>query len=254
MNNVSSRPPKLPSMSPLRIDRTLLPVVLLLLGVFLLFEKTTLDIAIQDRLFDFEQQAWLIGATDPVWRAWCYNGPKGAIIVFGVGLLALILGPPRWRAAFTFNSPPRKHLLVALLNLAIVPTLIGQLKTTTNVFCPNETRRYGGDVPYVRVLDCYPEGDRPARRGRCFPAGHASGGFALLALAGLARTRRGQLAFLGVASVVGGAMGFYQMAKGAHYLSHTVVTAGLAWTCFLLCRRALRVNVVQATAPLDSAG
>jgi membrane-associated PAP2 superfamily phosphatase len=32
------------------------------------------------------------------------------------------------------------------------------------------------------------------------------------------------------------------MAKGAHYLSHTVVTMLLAWWVFLLWRRLLRVS------------
>ena len=127
----------------------------------------------------------------------------------------------------------RRHLLVAGLTLATLPALVGGLKATTNIFCPSQIQRYGGDVCYVRLLERSPVPSVPPQRGRCFPSGHASGGFALVALAGVATTRRGQLRALAVAAVVGGVMGFYQMAKGAHYLSHTVVTALLAWIVFL---------------------
>ena len=92
-------------------------------------------------------------------------------------------------------------------------------------------------MPYVKVCSPYPENDRPARRGRCFPAGHASGGFALLGLIGLARTTRGRWAAFAVAMAAGWAMGVYQMAKGAHYLSHTLVTLLVAWGVFVAWRR-----------------
>lgn len=228
-------------MPPLRVDRTLWPAICLFIGAFLLFEFTGIDLALQDRLFDFQERQWLIDAQNAFWRALLYTGPKAVIIPLGVGLLALVLGPQKWRDSLSLNVPARRHLLIAFLTLGSVPALVGQLKATTNVFCPSETRRYGGDVPYVRVLECYPEADRPTRKGRCFPAGHASGGFALCALTGLAKTRRSQLIILGLALCIGSAMGFYQMAKGAHYLSHTVVTACLSWIGFLLWRRAFRV-------------
>ena len=120
-----------------------------------------------------------------------------------------------------------------LLTLAIVPTVIGQLKQYTGVYCPWDIRRYGGPAPYVRVFEKHPDNDRPDYVGRGFPAGHASGGFALFALMTLARTRRQQCAALGVALLMGWMMGLYQMAKGAHYLSNTLVTMELAWLIYV---------------------
>ena len=55
-------------------------------------------------------------------------------------------------------------------------------KKYTNVFCPSEIRRYRGDTAYAKLCAPFPADDRPARRSGCFPAGHASGGFALLGL------------------------------------------------------------------------
>lgn len=221
------------------------PATGLLVVTFLLFEFTGLDLLLQDTLYNFASHRWLIDSRNPILRLAFYDLPKIAIIIMGVILLGLAVGPAQWRERWPLATPARRHLLVAFLTLGTVPALIGQLKATTNIFCPSEIRRYGGDVPYVRVVERYPDNDRPQKRGRCFPAGHASGGFALFALAGLGRTRRTQLFGMALAVGTGGAMGFYQMAKGAHFLSHTVITALIAWIGFLLWRRVFRVTQVQ---------
>ncbi|MBL9199371.1 MAG: phosphatase PAP2 family protein [Opitutaceae bacterium] len=231
---------------PLRLDRSWPLALAALAFAFALFEFTDLDLCVQDRLFDAAAGVWRVDGKDPLWRALFYSGPKFTIIAFGLVVLATAVVGDRIRHDFGLGDVPRADLWVLALTLATVPTLVGGLKDATNVFCPSENRRYGGDVAYAKVFDCFPESDRPARRGRCFPAGHSSGGFALCALAGVARTRRGQAWGIAVATAVGGTMGFYQMAKGAHYLSHTVVTAGLAWVVFLAWRRAFRRHRVGA--------
>ena len=229
-------------MPPVPVDRMLWPAAGLLVAAFILFEFTGLDLLVQDSLYDFANHRWLIDSRNAGFRLWFYDLPKIAIIILGVILLVVAVGPARWRDRCALATPKRRHLFVAFLTIGTVPALIGQLKATTDIFCPSEIRRYGGDVPYVRVAERYPDNDRPTKRGRCFPAGHASGGFALFALAGLCRTRWSQLLGIVLALGIGGAMGFYQMAKGAHYLSHTVITALIAWIGFLIWRRAFRVT------------
>ena len=223
-------------------DRTLWPAAVLLAAAFAVFEYTNVDLWVQDHLFNFATRQWLVDGKAAGPRLWFYNGPKIAIIALGLGILALAVLPEKRRARLPLAAVPRRCLWVAFFTIGLVPALIGQLKATTNTFCPSEIRRYGGDVPYVRVVECYPENDRPARKGRCFPAGHSSGGFALMALAGFARTRRGWILGVAAGLAVGWWMGGYQMAKGSHYLSHTVVTMFMAWIGFLLLRRLFRVH------------
>jgi membrane-associated PAP2 superfamily phosphatase len=224
---------------PAGLDRTLWPA-LLLLGVALAgFEFTGLDLALQDRLYDFANHRWLVDAENPLGRLVFYNGPKAAIILLAVAMLALALGPEKWRAQFRFA---RRDVWVALLTLVTVPALAGFGKNLTDTFCPSEIRRYGGDVAYVKLCSPYPEDDRPARRGHCFPAGHASGGFALLGLMWLRRTRGWKRGGLALGLGVGWWMGGYQMLKGAHYLSHTITTMLLAWIILLAWRRILRAE------------
>lgn len=200
-----------------------------MVAAFLLFEFTPLDLWVQDRLYDFERGAWLVDGRDPVGRAFFYTGPKVLIIGLAVFLVGTIFVPRRLRTKLPRWLQSRRRVVLTILPLGLVPALIGGIKATTNVFCPSEIRRYGGDVPYVQVLDFYPADDKPIRRGRCFPGGHASGGFALFAVAGLALHRRGQVLGIALGLGVGSLMGGYQMVKGAHYLSHTVITALVAW-------------------------
>jgi membrane-associated PAP2 superfamily phosphatase len=232
------------SSAPFNLQRTLWPVVVLGLTLFAVFEFTDLDLLVQDRFFDFATGTWMVDATAPLPRALFYNGPKYLIILLGLTVLTLALGPAAWRNRWGLD---RRRLWAVFLAIGIVPALIGQMKGSTNVYCPYEIRRYGGDVPYVKVLERHPTNDRPERCGRCFPAGHASGGFALFALAGLFATRRSQLVGLVVGQALGWWMGAYQMLKGAHYLSHTLITMVLAWIGFLLIQRLVRVRAVPPT-------
>lgn len=225
-------------------DRTLWPAVALLAAAVALFELTDLDLAVQDRFYDFGDRRWIVDAEGPVGRALFYHGPKVAVIFpVALGLLALALGPARWRERLRFA---RRDLWVAFLALGLTAAIAGAGKKYTNAFCPSEVRRYGGDVPYVKVCEPYPADDTPARQGHCFPAGHASGGFGLLGLMWLRRTRKGKWAGAALGLGLGWWMGGYQMLKGAHYLSHTVVTMLVAWIVVFALRRLLRPEPAES--------
>ncbi len=222
------------------MDRTFWLSIVILLTVFGFFEITNADLWVQDHFYNFTSNAWLVDAKAKLPHVLFYFGPKLLIWLFGIGVLALLLTPKHWRERLRFNHFERSDLWIVFGTLALAPLTIATLKATTNVHTPSEIRRYGGKAPYVRVCEAYPEGDHPKKRGRGFPAGHASGGFALLALAGMARTNRGRLIGMGIGLAVGTWMGGYQMLKGAHYLSHTLITAILCWIIFLLLRRIRR--------------
>jgi membrane-associated PAP2 superfamily phosphatase len=209
-----------------------------LAGSLTLFELTNLDLALQDRFFNFETKQWLVDEKAPVGRLFFYNGPKLVIWLIALVALTLAIGPARWRERFALN---RRGLWLGVLVIATVPALAGLVKRCTNVFCPSEVRRYGGDVAYAKLCSPYPAEDRPPRRGGCFPAGHASGGFALLGLLAVRATRRWRNGVIALGLGVGWWMGGYQMLKGAHYLSHTVTTMLVAWLVVLLWRRVLRI-------------
>ena len=88
---------------------------------------------------------------------------------------------------------------------------------------------FGGMAPYVSHWDL---GQRDGGGGHCFPAGHASTGFAFMAAYfGLRQSDSPRaLVWLGLALVVGFVLGFAQQVRGAHFMSHTFWTAWLCWT------------------------
>lgn len=202
----------------------------LLLATLIVAEFTGIDLWVQDWFFNFETGTWWMDRRAPVPRALFYTGPKILIIGLAVALLVITLGPAGWRKAW---GGSRRPLAAVLLMLTLLPSFIGFLKGATNVYCPWDVQRYGGEVPYVRVFEKHPSENLPDHRGGGWPAGHASGGFALVGLMALTTDRRWQRRFVAIALLMGWAMGLYQVAKGAHYLSHTLVTMSLAWVFFV---------------------
>jgi membrane-associated PAP2 superfamily phosphatase len=227
---VSSRRRDKPAASAKAVDRSLGWAIALLVAVFGLFEVSRLDLWLQDGFYDFSTGGWMIDARSYWPRLLCYSGPKWLIIAGGCGLLGYTL--VCWR-----RLGGRRDLLIVVATLAMAPSVIAAGKAVTNVHCPYELSRYGGFAPYVKVCERYPAGLGKQKRGRGFPAGHASGGFALLAIAGLARRRRWRIAGWALGLGAGSLMGGYQVLRGAHFVSHTLITFLVCWIVFLILRR-----------------
>ena len=83
------------------------------------------------------------------------------------------------------------------------------------------------------MLDKYPEDFIQKSKAKCWPAGHASGGFALMALFFFFKNPRNQFFGLIGAITLGWSMGTYKMLLGDHFLSHTIITMILAWIIIL---------------------
>jgi len=174
-------------------------------------------------------QRWLIHKDDPLPRLFFYTGAKRAVIVFGL-LTLIAFGLSFKRSALV---PYRQRLLMVALSLILVPTIVAGSKNITNVHCPWATDRYGGDQPYVKVLEHYPPGDYPRRVGKCFPAGHPTGGFALMSLFFVFSTAKSQRRALALGLTTGWIMGGFQMLKGAHFLSHVIFSMIASWMVIL---------------------
>lgn len=203
----------------------------LILGVVvLLFEITPIDLQVQDQLFDFESQKWLVDRDSKPEKVIFYTGPKVLIIT-----LAIAVGTALAVTCITKGPPERARRLALFLScLIIVPIVLSGSRNFTDVYCPYQLARYGGDKAYVKILEHYPDSDEARCPGKCFPAGHAGGGFALMAGFFVFDRRRSRWFALAGAVAVGWIMGIYQMFKGAHFLSHTLVSMCGAWLLILL--------------------
>lgn len=115
-------------------------------------------------------------------------------------------------------------LVTALLSLL----LIDVLKYASLTSCPWDLADFGGAAAYVSHW-AWGHGD--GGPGRCFPAGHASAGFAFIGgyfALRRAAPRAAVLALL-AALAAGLALGVAQQLRGAHFMSHTLWTAWLCW-------------------------
>jgi membrane-associated PAP2 superfamily phosphatase len=166
--------------------------------------------------FFWDGKDWLIPHDNATGIALAYDGPKALIIIWAL----LLIG------AAIFARRVRVRALYLLACLAVVSLVCTQLRAATGMATPLELKAFGGAHDHLLLFQAKPSG----YPSHAFPAGHASGGFALIGLFWILPARR----WRGLALGLGGGcwMGFYQVARGEHFLSHTLATAALAW---LLC-------------------
>lgn len=221
------------------VVRVFLPLGLLL-AVLAASETTPFDLRIQDCFFEHNSRQWLIkfDKQSPLGLTF-YVIPKILLGVFA-GLLLLLAIRRKWGR---WSCPwKRPRLVYILLCLALIPSLVSVLKATTGVAYPRKIERYsGGSIPYRSVWQSIPL-HAGEKRYQGWPAGHASGGFALFGLAFAALTRPGRQRGFGIAVATGCLMGTYQMLAGNHYLSHTLVSMLLAWLVAGLLAYVFRLN------------
>ena len=227
------------------MTRQLFLTIAVLVVSFLTFEVTQIDLLLQDQLYNFESASWLIDRDNPVFKFLFYDGIKAFYILF---IISLIITLSFYRKR-KLVKPRVRGLVIVLASTIIIPISVNMLKATTNVSCPKDLARYGGTYPYVAVLGTYPESFVQKRAARCYPAGHASGGFALLSLFFLFKRTRSRVIAVVSGLTVGWSLGLYKMFIGDHFLGHTVMTMMLSWLIILLIDTALHTPPKIATEP-----
>ncbi len=204
----------------------IMPGVLLIAALWGL-EVTGADLSIQQLFFSNESQSWLVDKQAALPRLIFYDGIKKLIITFGFA----ILGYQLYRMCVDSDPTDLRGLRIVLLSMILVPAVVGLLKNITNIACPSDLAVFGGDADYIGLFKGLVNSAQSGMsKCRCFPAGHASGGFALMSLYYLnAQSRRRRIAWLLLGVCVGWIMGAYKMIIGDHFLSHTLTTMVLAW-------------------------
>ncbi|GIL05369.1 MAG: hypothetical protein BroJett031_18890 [Betaproteobacteria bacterium] len=121
----------------------------------------------------------------------------------------------------------RAVLWTTVIAMAAGPLIVVGLKDINAHPCPWDLKQYGG---YADDTDAWFVS--AAQAGRCFPSGHAAGGFSLLALyfAGYATNDR-RLRYAGLAIALGAGLVFsaVRVAQGAHFVGHNLWSAAVVW-------------------------
>jgi membrane-associated PAP2 superfamily phosphatase len=104
------------------------------------------------------------------------------------------------------------------------------IKGISRTSCPWDLDTFGGAARHVSH---WAWGQLDGGPGRCFPAGHASTGFAFVAAHFWLKPTHPLLArrWMWIALGTGALLGIAQQVRGAHFMSHTLWTAWLCWSC-----------------------
>ena len=185
-------------------------------------EQSGIDFWVQG--FLYTNKVWLIDGTDQTLKFFIYEGPKKLLMILCGALLIttlihrLLRGKQAWHGRVFF-------FLTCMIS---VPMVISLLKEVTCIYCPGQLIDFGG-THTLRPLFDFSQLPTFEGRGKCYPAGHATAGFALMSLYYV--FNRPMLRWCGLifGVILGSILAFYQMAKGAHFLSHSLATFGLSW-------------------------
>jgi membrane-associated PAP2 superfamily phosphatase len=122
-----------------------------------------------------------------------------------------------WVLCLAWGSTLRRGALY----MAAIALVVSLLKHYSPVSCPWDLVEYGGREPQA---------------GGCLPAAHPLTGFALFGLYLALRQDRSPAARITLAAAwaIGIAAGAVQVARGAHFASHVLWTAWVAWAVTLL--------------------
>ncbi|MEO7151342.1 MAG: phosphatase PAP2 family protein [Burkholderiaceae bacterium] len=142
-------------------------------------------------------------------------------------------------------GPTRAERLRWLAACVACLLFVPLIKHYSRTSCPWDLAEFGGIARYVPH---WLTGVSDGGPGHCFPSGHAVAAFAFFSGYFLLRRHAPTLARIWLGSVLGLglAYGWAQLARGAHYPSHTLWSA---WLCWVVCQTVARLPQRTLSAP-----
>lgn len=193
--------------------RPLIGLLTAVTAVAIAIEWTQVDLWLADRVFEVQGGRWILRGhwllEDLLHSAGRTLSAAGALVVL------VMAGYRSWRHSLK-AALPEATLFVSLI---ISSALVSALKRVTQVGCPWDYQRYGGSHNYHPIFSPREVTDLTLN---CFPGGHASAGYAWVALYAYALYRQPKwaMAGLGIGLGVGLIFDVTQQLRGAHFISH----------------------------------
>lgn len=218
-----------------RIPWALLAPAVIAMALGAVVMASRFDLQVADAIYAWEGQQWALRSALLTELVLHRFGHDSVVVAWLVVVLAWLCTwwRPQWRAG-------RRPLGALALSVAASTAAVALLKSWTNMDCPWDLARYGGDRAYVGLLTARPDAMAHAA---CFPSGHASSGYAWVALHFFFLAVRPAWRWPGLAFGLG--LGFLfgvsQQLRGAHFLSHDLWTLGLCWLVAVGIHASLRL-------------
>ncbi len=170
---------------------------------------------------------------------------RGGKIFYGV--VFVLLAYNYFRPFTSVLKHDRRAQLWWFVTMLICIAAISIAKDLSKSSCPWDLLSFGGTAQHLSHWNFWLNDGGP---GRCFPSGHVSGAFSLLAISFAVRPVSAKLAnqVLIAVLVIGAILGAGQVLRGAHFVSHVTYAA---WICWLICflSAQLRAKFNPTTAP-----
>jgi membrane-associated PAP2 superfamily phosphatase len=207
--------------SPGRRD---LGVTVAMLALVLAWDFSGLDVHVV-RLFGGPHG---FAAHDSLWASTIiHSGGRSLAWALAAVLLVVALRTPK----IVGSAPDRAERLAWLGVMLLCSLAVPALKRFSATSCPWDLAEFGGVARYVSHWQWGVSDGGP---GHCFPAGHPVAAYAFFGMYFLWRRHdasRARTWLLGVLAA-GVVLGVGQLARGAHYPSHTLWSA---WICWVIC-------------------
>lgn len=217
-------------------------LILLVLSVVFL-GISNVDSVVQDLLYNMQTQQWILSKSDQPYHFIFYKSIKILLILISILLLVSLLFFRKIKIVIQY----KKGLMIVLFSLIFVTTISVEIKKHSNMPCPKHQIHYGGKYPDTVVWESYPKPYDSFQKTKCWPAGHASAGFALLSLFFLFKRKRNKYIGLIIGLSLGWSMGIYKMLIGDHYFSHTFISMLLAWFIILIIHKTVNYRMSLKT-------
>jgi len=205
------------------LNHIVMPTAFFAVG-FGIFYGAGFDFALASAIFELEGGQWRLT------NHWLFSDVlhSGSRLLNNI-ILANLLGFWLYQQLSRKSSSERTIALTKLvLSLLLSFTIVALLKRMLPAECPWDLQQFGGNLPFIGVF-----ADRPAAMHptQCFPAGHASVGYAWVALYFYFLPVCPRTARIGLTTglLLGLLLGVTQQLRGAHFLSHDLTTLWLCW-------------------------
>lgn len=203
--------------------RHYLALALLIFTLAVMAEYSGFDLWLARQFYDAQQQTWPY-RNGYLTKTILHDYAQHAIRLIAMLVIALVAAS--WKIETLRRY--RRELVYLLLVLASGPLLVGLLKSVTHIQIPWRLAEFSGSMPYIRLFDPVAPG---IPVGHAFPGGHSSGGFALFGLYFLCERVAPRYRYLGLMTplTIGSLFAVNQEIRGAHFLSHDLVSMAICW-------------------------